>query len=199
MTARAVRFAPDGNDAERLLACQNDDELMQVVEEIEERWGLERLCELNKSWDALHRCFTDGDLVFDNGDFPLAHVPLGGVPLHEGADYSVCCVTVEQVRDVAAALEPLGGQWLRDRFATLTFDAYQGTGDTEDIAYTQAFLPGLKNFYRTAAQNSQAAIFTVDQQTGAGSSRPRLRPELTPAWPPAGVTRDRKSGATSSG
>lgn len=48
------------------------------------------------------------------------------------------------------------------RFATLTFDAHQGTGDAEDIAYTQAFLPGLKTFYRTAAQNGRAAVFTVD-------------------------------------
>ncbi|MFH9089210.1 hypothetical protein [Streptomyces sp. NPDC017673] len=36
-------------------------------------------------------------------------------------------------------------------------------GDTEDIGYTQTFLPGLKNFYRTAARNGRAAIFTVDQ------------------------------------
>jgi histidine triad (HIT) family protein len=30
-------------------------------------------------------------------------------------------------------------------------------------AEAQAFLPGLKDFYRTAAQNGHAAIFTVDQ------------------------------------
>jgi hypothetical protein len=85
------------------------------------------------------------------------------MPLHEGDDYIVCYVTAEQVHEVAAALEPLDGQWLRDRFATLTFDGYQGTGDAEDIAYTQASLPGLKNFYRTAARNGRAAIFTVAQ------------------------------------
>jgi hypothetical protein len=163
MAARAVLFALGGDDAERLLACQDDDELMQVVEGIEEHWDRDHLFELDKSWDALHRCFTDGDLAFDNGDFPLSHVILGGVPLHEGDDYIICYVTAEQVREVAAALEPLDGQWLHDRFATLTFDAYQGTGDAEDIAYTQAFLPGLRDFYRTAAHNGRAAIFTVDQ------------------------------------
>ncbi|MCC5474523.1 YfbM family protein [Streptomyces sp. NPDC059680] len=163
MAARAVLFALDGGAAERLLACQDGDELMQLVEEIEERWDLDHLFELDKSWDALHRCFTDGDLAFDNGHFPLSHVILGGVPLHESDDYIVCYVTAEQVREVAAALEPLDGQWLCDRFSTLTFNAYQGTADAEDIAYTQAFLPGLKNFYRTAARNGRAAIFTVDQ------------------------------------
>ncbi|MGW1863867.1 DUF1877 family protein [Streptomyces collinus] len=95
--------------------------------------------------------------------YPLSHVILGGVPLHEGDNYIVCYVTADQVREVAKALELLDGQWLSDRFATLTFDAYQGTGDADDIAYTQAFLPGLRSFYLTAAQNGRAVIFTVSQ------------------------------------
>lgn len=36
-------------------------------------------------------------------------------------------------------------------------------GNAADIAYTQAFLPGLKDFYRAAAQNGMAVVFTVDQ------------------------------------
>lgn len=163
MTARAVLFALDDNDTERLLACQDDDERSQLVGEIEERWEEDHLCELDKSWDAMHRCFTDGDLAFGNGEFPLSHVILGGVPLHEDDDYLICYVTAEQVAEVAAAVEPLDGQWLRDRFATLTFDDYEGTGDADDIAYTVAFLPDLKDFYRAAAQNGRAVIFTVDQ------------------------------------
>ncbi|WP_433610891.1 YfbM family protein [Prescottella agglutinans] len=163
MTARAVLFALDDDDTERLLACRDDDERSELVGEIEERWEEDHLCELDKSWDAMHRCFTDGDLAFDNGEFPLSHVILGGVPLHEDDDYLICHVTAEQVPEVAAALEPLDGEWLRERFATLTFDDYEGTGDADDIAYTVAFLPDLKDFYRAAAQNGRAVIFTVDQ------------------------------------
>ncbi|MGV9563526.1 DUF1877 family protein [Streptomyces sp. NPDC003480] len=163
MAARAVLFALDAQDAERILACPGDDEVIELVEEVEDRWDMDHLFELDKSWDALHRCFTDGELAFENGEYPLSHVILGGVPLHEGDDYIVCYVAPDQVREVAAALEPLDNQWLSNRFATLTFEAYQGTGDAEDIAYTQAFLPGLKNFYHTAAQNGRAVIFTVDQ------------------------------------
>ncbi|WP_406273062.1 YfbM family protein [Actinacidiphila glaucinigra] len=69
----------------------------------------------------------------------------------------------EQVPAVADALEPLDGKWLRERYATLTFDAYQGTADAEDIAYTQAFLPGLKQFHPAAAREGRAVIFTVGQ------------------------------------
>ncbi|MFE2584859.1 DUF1877 family protein [Streptomyces sp. NPDC059378] len=163
MAARAVLFALGAQDAERFLACRDDDTVLELVEEVEERWDLDHLCELDKSWDALHRCFTDGDLAFENGEYPLSHVILGGVPLHEGDDYIVCYVAPEQVHEVAAALEPVDDQWLSNRFATLTFNDYQGTGNAEDIAYTQAFLPGLKDFYRTAAQSGSAVIFTVDQ------------------------------------
>ncbi|MCX4808486.1 YfbM family protein [Streptomyces sp. NBC_01214] len=162
MGARGVLFALDALEAERILACRGDDEVIAVVEEVEEGWDRDHLFELDKSWDALHRCFTDGDLAFENGEYPLSHVILGGRLLHEG-DYIVCYVAADQVREVAVALEPLDEQWLSNRFVTLTFDSYQGVGDAEDIAYTQGFLPGLKNFYRTAAQNGRAAVFTVDQ------------------------------------
>ncbi|MCL2535027.1 MAG: YfbM family protein [Nocardiaceae bacterium] len=163
MTARAVLFALNAYDTERLLACGDDGERSGLVGEVEERWEEDHLCELDKAWDAMHRCLTDGDLAFDNGEFPLSHVVLGGVPLHEDDDYLICYVTAEQVPEVAAALDPLDGQWLRDRFATLTFDDYEGAGDADDIAYTVAFLDDLKDFYRTAARNGRAVIFTVDQ------------------------------------
>ncbi|AWW41939.1 YfbM family protein [Streptomyces cadmiisoli] len=163
MACRAVLFALDAVDAERLLAAQDDDEVMKLVENIEERWELDQLCELDKSWDALHRCLTDGGLAYDNGDFPQSHVILGGRLLHDGDDYIVSYVNPDQVREIAKALGPLDEQWLRDRFTTLTFEDYQGNGDAEDVAYTLASLPGLKDFYRTAAQDGRAAIFTVDQ------------------------------------
>ncbi|MFI1292749.1 DUF1877 family protein [Streptomyces sp. NPDC020792] len=58
----------------------------------------------------------------------MSHVILGGVPLHEGDRYIACYGAAEQVREVAAALEPLDGGCLRDRFTMLAFDAYLGIG-----------------------------------------------------------------------
>lgn len=94
---------------------------------------------------------------------PLSHAVLGGLPIHKSGGCIVCHVTAEQVPAVADALEPLDGEWLRERYATLTFDAYQGTADAEDIAYTQAFRPGLKQFHGAAAREGRAVIFTVGQ------------------------------------
>lgn len=163
MACRAVIFAVTAEDAERLLAAVGDANVVDLVREIEERWDDDTLVELDKSWDALHRCLTDGDLALDNGDYPLSHAVLGGRQLHDGDDYIVSYASPDQVGEIAAALAPLDERWLRERFATLTFDDYQGVADDEDIAYTWAFLPALKDFYRTAAANGRAALFTVDQ------------------------------------
>ncbi|WP_405737478.1 YfbM family protein [Streptomyces sp. NBC_01537] len=163
MAGRAVLFALETQDAQRLLAAGDDDELTEIVEDVEERWDDTWLTELDKSWDALHRCLTDGTLTFEGGTFPLSHAILGGLPLHEGDDYIVCYTTPEEVREIAEALAPLDEHWLRERFTTLAFPDYQGIANEEDIAYTQAFLPGLKDFYHQAAQAGRAAIFTVGQ------------------------------------
>ncbi len=41
--ARAVLFAPDGEDADRLTPCRDDDKAQHVVAEIEEHWDLDHL------------------------------------------------------------------------------------------------------------------------------------------------------------
>ncbi|MGR6968118.1 hypothetical protein ACU639_00575 [Streptomyces cynarae] len=46
MAARAVMFALDAQDAERLLACRSDDKVLELVEEVEDRWDLDHLFEL---------------------------------------------------------------------------------------------------------------------------------------------------------
>lgn len=163
MAGRAVLFGLDAKEAQRLLTAACDAEVIEIVDEIEERWEVPRLAELDKAWDALHRCLTDGTLTFGGGDYPLSHAILGGRLLHKGDDYIVSFVDSEQVRDIAYALEPLDERWLRSRFASLVFSDYEGSGSEEDIAYTLTYLPELQDFYRDAAHAGRPAIFTVDR------------------------------------
>ncbi|WP_425268873.1 YfbM family protein [Kitasatospora cheerisanensis] len=137
--------------------------MMGVVEEVEEAWDEPRVCELDKAWDALHRCLTDGRLQFGNGEFPLSHAILGGRPLLEGEDYVVCHLEPVEVRAVAEALAGVDEAWLRRRYAELEFEDYEGFRGEDDLAYTVCFLPDLREFYRRAAEQGQAVVFTVDQ------------------------------------
>ncbi|MGW4380431.1 YfbM family protein [Kitasatospora sp. NPDC004531] len=163
MACRGVLFALAADERARLVACGGDEGVLALVEEVEERWDEPWLCEVDKAWDALHRCLTDGRLEYGNGEFPLSHVILGGRPLHDGEDYVVCYVDPEQVRAVAAALEQVDEGWLRKRYAELEFEDYQGVRGEQDLGYTVCFLPELREFYRRAAEGGRAVVFTVDQ------------------------------------
>lgn len=164
MTARGLHFAITSDDLARLLAASNDKELMEVVEQIEEMWDERYLAESDKAWDAIHRCLTDGSLLYESGTYPLNHVICGGRQLHRGEECTVSLVTPEQVKDVGAAIDPLTEPWMRQRyFSMLQAGGYDGEIDEDDFSYTWTWFENVRNLYRKAAADGRAVIFTVDQ------------------------------------
>lgn len=75
-----------------VLAASNDRDLMEVIERIEETWDKEFLADSDKAWDAIHRCLTDGSLLYESGECPLNHVICGGRQLHRGEEHTVSLV-----------------------------------------------------------------------------------------------------------
>jgi hypothetical protein len=164
MAARGVHFAITSDQLARVLAASNDDDLMQVIEQIEEAWDKDNLAESDKAWDAIHRCLTNGSLLYESGEYPLNHVICGGRQLHQGEDYVVSLVTPEQVRDVSAAMAPLAEDWMRERyFSLLKADSYDGEIGDEDFGYTWTWFENVRDLYRKAAASGRAVIFTIDQ------------------------------------
>ena len=164
MAARGVHFAIAPDQLARLLAVSNDDDLMEVIEQIEEAWDKEYLAESDKAWDAIHRCLTDGSLLYESGEYPLNHVICGGRQLYQGEEYTVSLVTSEQVRDVSAAIDPLTEDWMRERYSSLLKpDDYDGEIGDEDFDYAWTWFENVRDLYRKAAASGRAVIFTVDQ------------------------------------
>jgi hypothetical protein len=164
MACRGVHFAITSDQLGSVLAASNDDGLMQVIERIEEAWDKEYLAESDKAWDAIHRCLTDGTLLYDNGEYPLNHVICGGRQLHRGEEYIVSLVTPEQVGDVSRAIDPLTEDWMRERyFSLLKPDSYDGEIGDVDFGYTWTWFENVRDLYRKAAANGRGVIFTVDQ------------------------------------
>ena len=163
MAARGVHFAVTADQAADLLAAAGDEALMDVIEDIESAWDKDWLAESDKAWDAIHRCLTDGSLLYGGGAPPLNLVICGGRQLHEDEDYTVAFVTPEQVREVAAALEPVDEAWLHARyFSLLKPDAYDGDIGDDDFGYTWSWFQGVAALFRKAAADGRAVIFTVD-------------------------------------
>jgi hypothetical protein len=59
---RGVHFALTSADEARLAESRDDANVMEIVEEIEERWDRDWLFQTDKAWDEIHRCLNDGTL-----------------------------------------------------------------------------------------------------------------------------------------
>ena len=161
MTARGVHFAIDSDQAKRLLAAEDDDELISIVEEIEEEW--DGAFESDKAWDALHRSLSNGTLDPEEGEPPLNTVFFGGKVLNQDDDYHVVLITPREVSEIATALAKVTEPWLRSRYDALEFPDYEGEKSDEDFAYTWSSFQGLPKFFSRAAKDKRHVIFTVSQ------------------------------------
>lgn len=148
------------------MATSDDAEVRACVEEIEMGgdWDGEPLaCETDKAWDAIHRCLSDGTLGCGRRLSPLDMAVLGGGHHHEGDDYIVAHLRAGEVVQVAAALDTVDENWMRQRYDRIDPADYQGVLGDEDFAYTWSWFKQLCDFYRQAAAANRAVIFTVDQ------------------------------------
>ena len=163
MSALGVHFAITPAQTRLLLAAKTDRKLMAMIEEIEEAWEESYVVESDKAWDAIHRCLTDGSLLYDSGEYPLNHCICGGRQLYRGRDYTVSYVTVPKVKDVAEALTRVTKAWMRRRYDRLDPEEYDEVeiGD-EDFDYTWENFLAIRRFYKKAAEAGRAVIFTVD-------------------------------------
>jgi Domain of unknown function (DUF1877) len=163
VACRGVFFAITEEQQAQLLAVEDDESLMAMIETIEEAWDADHLAECDKSWDAMHRALTDGRLDNGNGEYPFSHCVLGPRQLHQGDDYIVSLVEPGEVRDVALALEGVTEEWFLDRYRTVVPKDYAlEYGDT-DMRYTWDWFEGVRELYRKAAAEQMAVLFTVDQ------------------------------------
>jgi hypothetical protein len=168
MGCRGVHFALTEEQANRLKSVEGDDELVLsiVQDDIEEAWDAAHLCESDKAWDAIHRCLTGGTLDPDAGSYPLNLCILGGKQLHSGDHYIVSFVSVDQVRDVARGLESITQEWFRNQYFSMdpqTYGSPEAPWGEEYFEYTWSNFEDIRTFYRRAAADGRAVIFSVDQ------------------------------------
>ena len=160
MACRGVSFALSSEELSRLLAAETDADRIGIVqEEIEEKWDEDHLCQLDKAWEAIHRCLTDGTL--NPGKPPLSLAILGGRSLYGGSDYIMRLVTADQLPGLVEAVQQIDRRDMRHRYdAMVGYEAPQGD---EDFEYTWEYFTGLVEFLVRAHRETRAVLFTADQ------------------------------------
>ena len=167
MSCLGVLFAVTNADVKKLLlareSADRDAKIMAVIEDIEERWDKEWLFELDKGWDAIHRCLTNGQLEYEGGEYPLNHCIFGGAQLYDADDYIIFLKSPEQVADVALSLKEMDEVALRGRYLKIDAETYDGELGENDFSYTLSYFEDLPEFFAKAANAKRSVIFTVDQ------------------------------------
>ncbi|MBQ1024771.1 YfbM family protein [Micromonospora sp. C95] len=158
-----VHFAITPEQERSLLAAGDDgdsDAVDEFIEAIEESWAEDGLkVDTDKAWDGIHRCLTDGTLEPDGGEYPFSHAVLGGRWLHD--EYVVVYLTVDEARDVAAALQSVDRCQLRQRFDAIDDPDYRGALDDAGFDYTWDNFVEVRAFYQRAAAAGRAVVFTA--------------------------------------
>jgi len=162
-----VLFSLDESEVEKLKSFETDEErLVYLQEEIEENYFEDypqRVAELDKAWDALHRSLTDGKLEYTNGTFPLSHVILGGESVYNEDDYVMVLKTPAEVISIAKAVEKADDDFLRKGYNQIDPEDYGLRLTEEDLDYTCTWFNDSKEFWKLAASEGRYVLFTVDQ------------------------------------
>jgi hypothetical protein len=167
MSCLAVLFSLDEGEVNKLKSFSSDtDRLNYLQMEIEEKYFSEfpeRVAELDKSWDALHRTLTDGKLEWRNGTFPLNHVILGGELLYRKDNYIMSLKIPLQVEEIAKAIESVAYDSFKADYYKIDKADYGFEPDEDDLEYTWTWFQASKEFWELAARERRYVLFTVDQ------------------------------------
>lgn len=169
MSCLGVHFALTTPEIEQLRAIPTDEDRIECLRAvIEPHYFSENqmwMVESGKSWDAIHRVLTDGQLEEDGGTYPLNHTILGGEALCSGFDfdYVMSFKTVEQVMDIAAALSGISEEDFRERYLKIDREDYAEPLSAEDLAASWDAFLAVRDLYLRSATESRGVLFTVDQ------------------------------------
>lgn len=167
MGCLGVHFALDAQTVLKLRSFASEGERLEHLrEELEEEYFASRkewLAETDKTWDAIHRTLTDGEIGWDNGTYPLNHMILSGELLYTSDDYIMSLKTPAQVRDIAAALRDMTEDQFRRDYFRIDPSSYGFPVSEEDFGYTWFWFQSLREFYYRTAEAGRYMLFTADQ------------------------------------
>jgi hypothetical protein len=162
MTCLGVHLALTPDQARLLLAAGDDDALIDVLQKLRAGSGQEWTVSSGRSWDAVHRCLSNGTIYYDEGEYPLNRAVLGGKHLYRGDERVVAYVPPEEVRDVASALSGITELAMRRRYDEIDPDDYDGEHGDSDFRGAWERFRKVRELYLRAAAEGRSVVFAVD-------------------------------------
>ena len=167
MVGRGYHIALGREHAKELFGIKEDEALRKFLDDLKVRPDMKksgRVLETGTTWDAIHRCFTDGELDPAGGEFPLNHAVLGGKQLYKGTDSTAVLIRPDMTRFIADALSELDQDELRPKFFALAGGSYDQPVDEKHFMQMWRVVQDLQVFFDAAAENLEAVVFTAKLQ-----------------------------------
>jgi hypothetical protein len=167
VVGRGYHIALGREHAKRLFGLKDDQAILKFLEELKSAPDMKksgRLLDTGTTWDAIHRCLTEGELDPAAGDFPLNHAVLGGKQLHHGSDYAAVLIRPDMTRFIADALGEIDEDGFRQKFFGLNGASYKQPIGEKEFIEVWLVLQNLKVFFEAAAENMEAVVFTAKYQ-----------------------------------
>ncbi len=163
MPGNGVFFAIESADEARLLAQPSARARAAfVANEIEERWDLAWLCTMGEMWFPVHYCLHGSSSFPVPGSPAEARTIFGGEPLGIGGMYTIDYKSVALTRQIASALGKMRDEAVWARAGLVQRQGYEGAKGESVEADVVDSIHALKDFFRKAADDGRATIFTVD-------------------------------------
>ena len=169
MSGSGVLFAVEKDEINKLKNMRFSERPEYISSELEEIYFEEypeRTCELDVSWDAMHRALTDGSLCFDVGQNTAGLAILGGEELYydgeDHDDYIISAKTPDQVKSIYNVLSGISDAEFKRGYKKIDPEEYPSK-DNEDMEYTLEYFRDSIAFWRFAAEHGYWVLFTADQ------------------------------------
>jgi hypothetical protein len=162
MASRGVHVILGAEERDRLLAAPAS-ELRARIEELGGYKEASRHADSGPYWDAIHRSLSNGTLFWDEGEYPLNRVVLGGRQLSGDAAFAVVLAEPGEVSDVSAALRSLTPERFAKRYEAIDPDDYDGEHGDEDRRLAWGKLQGIRRLFDRAAAEGAALLFTAER------------------------------------
>jgi len=167
MGCLGVHFALTHGEVVKLKSFATDVERREhLTDEIEETYFGEHedlKAESDKAWDGMHRTLTDGRFAYDNGQYPLSHVVMGGEVVYGESDYIMVLKSPAQVKDVARAIHALTEAEFKARYRMIDQRNCDWPLSDEDCNYTWDWFQGVRDLFQRAADEYRYVLFTASQ------------------------------------
>jgi hypothetical protein len=150
--------------AKRVFANKDDATLPPLIAEFKSDKALKansQILEVKRTWDAIHRCLTEGTLDVEAGDFPRNHVVLGGKKLHNGDDYVAVVVRPDMVTFIAEALHEIKEPDFRKCFFALADKGYDQPINEKEYSFIWHTIQEIRAFFEYCDEERFAVLFTA--------------------------------------